>query len=475
MKSAPTHSTPAASAPLQSRYRRTLIFGLGGIALVIVLFLGLNQFQRHLTQREIDSKLAAIRAQGLPTNLAELNAFYPPVPDADNAALLLDQVGRHIVNWSYYDPQLGLSSNSLIHATNAITPSARVVLSDLMGSNQTALKLIYDATARTRFRYPIDFSKSSQLPVAHWGEMRKLVQLLRLESIHHLASGNQPDALKSVEASLFVTRSLDGEPFISSYLVQYACLSTTLTGLEQLLQRAEFPAADLQRIQEILEAMESRHDLQRILHGTRAYFVGTWHEPITTLVTNSSVAVATPFDYWPSFSKAQGWRIYEESGHKEADLLNFLNLCEKLLAAAEQHPATAFATGKDLENRLYTMGIPSFDMIKTTARAHSLVLVFPKQAGTLATLRTAQTALAVERFRLENNRLPQTLGELIPRYLTKAPMDPFNEQPLLYRQSKNGFRIYSAGENGNDDGGLTRAEKSYPGNDDMVFTVERQK
>ncbi|MCD6052166.1 MAG: Bacterial type secretion system protein [Verrucomicrobia bacterium] len=423
----------AVSLRIWPRRRRALILGLCGIALLILLFFGLGQLQRQQTQRKIDAKLAAIRAQGLPVNLTELNAFYLSVPDADNAALLLNQVSRNIVNWPYYDPLIGISPTSLLHATNPITPVAQTALSDLIRSNQTALKLIYDATTRTQFRYPIDLAKNSQVPTDHWGEMKKIVQLLRLESIHHLASGNKPDALKSVEASLFVTRSMDGEPFISSYLVQYACLSITLTGLEQLLQRTEFPATDLQHFQETIAAMEGRHDLLRILHG------------------------------------------YDEGGHKEADLLNFLNLCEKLLAAAEQHPATAFTTGKELENRLYTLGIPSFDMIKTSARAHSLVLVFPKQAGMLATLRTAQTALAVERFRLENNRLPQSLGELIPRYLTKAPMDPFNEQPLLYRSTQTGFRIYSAGENGKDDGGQTRAEKSYPENDDMVFAVERLK
>jgi len=440
---------------------------------MIVLFLGLNQLQRHLTQRKIDAKLTVLRAQGLPVTLAELNAFYPAVPDADNAALLLDQVSRHLINWPYYDPLIGFHSNSVLYATNPITPAAQAALSDLIRSNQTALKLIYDATARTQFRYPLDLAKNSHVPTEHWGQLKKLVQLLRLESIHHLAAGSKTDALRSVEASLFVTRSLDGEPLLASYLVQYSCLDITVTGLEQLLQRTGFTAAELQRLQDLIAPMEGRLDLPRILHGVRAHALGTWHEPLATQLANSHSFVATPFDYWPSFFRAHGWRIYEQGGHKEADLLNFLHLCEELLALAQEPPATALLNGKKLENRLYAWGNPSFDMINTTAMSYPLVRVFPKQAGTLATMRITQTALAVERFRLENHRLPSTLGELIPRYLAKAPMDPFNEQPLLYRITEKGFRIYSTGENGKDDGGLTRAEKSYPDNDDMVFTVER--
>ncbi len=40
---------------------------------------------------EVEAKLQEIRAVGLPTNGKELNAFYPTVPDNENAALLMTQ------------------------------------------------------------------------------------------------------------------------------------------------------------------------------------------------------------------------------------------------------------------------------------------------------------------------------------------------------------------------------------------------
>jgi len=453
------------------RRHRAVVLGWGGIALFLLLLLAFGQLQRHLTQQKIDTKLAAIRAQGLPVTLSELNDFYAPVPDVDNAALLLNQVSRQIINWPYYDPLIGISPTSVLYATNPITLAAQVALNDLIRSNQTALKLIYDATNRTQFRYPLELAKNSHVPSEHWGEMKKLVQLLRLESIHHLASGRKADALQSVEASLFVTRSLDGEPLLASYLVQYACLDISLTGLEQLLQRTKFPAEDLHRLQEKLLAQENRLDLSRILCGARACAVGTWY----AAYMNSSHATRSPTPYIPNFLGTYAWRIYEQGGHKEVDLLNFLNLYAEIVAVAKLSPAAALESGRQLENRLNATLTPSMNMIRTTWEARPLLRIFPKQAGMLATLRTTQTALAVERFRLENNRLPSTLGELIPNYLAKAPMDPFNERPLLYRITEKGFRIYSTGENGQDDGGLTRAEKQYPGNDDMVFAMERPK
>jgi len=66
--------------------------------------------------------------------------------------------------------------------------------------------------------------------------------------------------------------------------------------------------------------------------------------------------------------------------------------------------------------------------------------------------------------------------EVIPRYLSKVPIDPFTDGPMLYRITTNGFRVYNAGENGHDDGGLTRHENSFANkSDDVVFLIEGER
>lgn len=474
MKSAQPYPPPAASDSPPPRRRRGLIYGSFGIILFIVLFLGLSQLQRHFTQQKIDAKLAAIRAQGLPISLVELNTFYEAVPDEENAALLLNQVSRHIVNWPYYDTHIGISRTSLLYATNPITPQAKAALSNLISSNQPALKLIHKATDRSRFRYPLDFTQDPAASINHWGEMKKLVQLLRLESLNHFAEDRKVKALNSVRASLFVIRSMDGEPVQSSLHAQYACAAIALSGLEELLQRADFTAADLQSLQDDIHTLENSLDITRVLHGTRAYTLGSWPTLASSVAARSGYAIATPFGSFPAFVQRRAWQMYEQGGHKEADLLNFLDLYEEILAIAKLPSQEALVASQNLEKQLKASLKPSMNMIKTTSELSLLLQIFPKQAALLAVLRNAQTALAVERFRLENNRLPDGLGEIIPQYLSAAPIDPFTGHPLQYRFTEHGFRVYCFGEDGQDDGGLTRLEKSYSENDDLVFKLERQ-
>jgi hypothetical protein len=68
-------------------------------------------------------------------------------------------------------------------------------------------------------------------------------------------------------------------------------------------------------------------------------------------------------------------------------------------------------------------------------------------------LRCAQAALAAERFRLAQGRLPDSLNALMPNYLPELPIDPFDGQPLKFRATDEGITIYSIYENEQDDEG----------------------
>ena len=63
------------------------------------------------------------------------------------------------------------------------------------------------------------------------------------------------------------------------------------------------------------------------------------------------------------------------------------------------------------------------------------------------------TEFALREYILEHGRSPETLAELVPRYLAAIPGDPFSGHPLVYRQRGNGYLLYSVGANGIDDGG----------------------
>lgn len=74
--------------------------------------------------------------------------------------------------------------------------------------------------------------------------------------------------------------------------------------------------------------------------------------------------------------------------------------------------------------------------------------------------RSSLIAVAIERFRRDQNRLPTALTELVPTYLNELPADPFTGRPLLFQATAGAYTVYSVGPNQKDDGGDLTSESS---------------
>ena len=86
--------------------------------------------------------------------------------------------------------------------------------------------------------------------------------------------------------------------------------------------------------------------------------------------------------------------------------------------------------------------------------------------------RLLQSALALRAYRLEQGRSPDSLEDLVPRYLPSVPLDPYGEGGPMRDEPRPEPHAYSLGPDGTDDGGrtlpwrsLTRA--NYPPEGDL--------
>ena len=90
-----------------------------------------------------------------------------------------------------------------------------------------------------------------------------------------------------------------------------------------------------------------------------------------------------------------------------------------------------------------------------------------------ASRRATQLSYAVHLYKARTGQWPQSLNDLPARYTEGARTDPFSGQDFVYRVTGEGFTIYSASENGRDDGGAHHSrwsdEKTDDGGDDFVF------
>jgi len=77
-----------------------------------------------------------------------------------------------------------------------------------------------------------------------------------------------------------------------------------------------------------------------------------------------------------------------------------------------------------------------------------------KAAFSETMLQIVITALAIKRYQIQNNRMPENLSQLIPAFLKQIPRDPLDGQPLRYKIKSDGrMLLYSIGKDYVDDGG----------------------
>ena len=87
--------------------------------------------------------------------------------------------------------------------------------------------------------------------------------------------------------------------------------------------------------------------------------------------------------------------------------------------------------------------------------------IYPRK---LASTHAVSVAVALTNCRLATGHYPATLDELVPKYLSAVPSDPFDGKPMRYVLSDGSATIYSVGPDRVDDGGDVElpAEGSRP-------------
>jgi hypothetical protein len=121
---------------------------------------------------------------------------------------------------------------------------------------------------------------------------------------------------------------------------------------------------------------------------------------------------------------------------------------EKTLARTGRNESTVFAW----THPLASIALSSFQsrQIKLTVEME-------------ARRRMAITAIALERYRTRRGDYPDRLSGLVPELVVAIPVDPVDGMALRYaRTADGGFRLYSVGLDGRDNGGARQTDLVWP-------------
>jgi hypothetical protein len=389
----------------------------------------------------------------------ELEAARAVIPDAENAALRV-LAARQLLPLRPWLPFLtrpwnegslgDLPPPALLDEEQA--PTLRTELEQVAA----ALALARQVAELPRGRYTVAWASDyvgTLLP--HVDAAGMVARLLSLDALLRAHDGAQEEALVSCRAALNTGRSLGDEPTVGSQLTRTRLVGLALRTLERVLAQGEGPAAALEAVQRLLET-ESEEPLALI--AARAERAGV-HAHLYVVRTGAFNRAA-----YGLRSSALGPQVDDvlDRARARASHGAFLRYLTEWVEIAklppeQQHDRLQQLGKADLELPVLLASMTEGGDCRRTAASFHLAL---------AQLRCGLTAVAVERYRLEHGRWPDTLAALVPRFLGAVPADPYDGASLRFRRLHNGVVIYALGPDRKDDGGhLDRDSPKAPGTD----------
>ncbi|UCH34087.1 MAG: hypothetical protein JSV65_16270 [Armatimonadota bacterium] len=416
-------------------------------------------------QRARDARLEKLYAAGVPRRWEDVAP--PPVPDEENAAILYLQA---------FDT-LELPRDDDLLLSDLLRPDVldqrgdlRVQARQILARNAAALRLLKQAAAKPRCRFPLDWHLDpNQVVFPQFRDLRACVRLLAADAVIAAERGDADYAVASCRAGVKMSEHVSREPLLIGFLTSVSVLATAVRSFPYVLERSSFDESTCRALFKDLADIECVDSLQKAMavNACEALwsFEAARNQPgkIRELFGEASGIVDS------TFGRAL-FSLYLSPGNlmrlrEEFDYAGFL---EAALHATAQPYRLGSHARLDAESRIERM--PRYFLI---ARTLGFVPTFAVRSRdeALARRNAMQVALALEAYHTKHGAYPDSLDALRSYPGWDLPKDPFSGKPFAYRRKGAGFVLYSWGVDLDDDAGRPYDSQTRDG--DMVWEFER--
>ena len=366
-----------------------------------------------------------------------------------------DETSEHLPGIGYPDlPAIG----------QPIPKEMKEAISKFVAKNQNALARLHEASAMKLCRYPVDLTQGYETQLCHLVKIRSGSRLLKLEAVNHLEHERPELATRSVSSLLALARSLRNEPSLISQIVRLSFQQMAANMLERILNRTPVSDEVLSSLGLDLAQSEYLEGLKKGLMGERCCVIALFENPF---IGPQESFLGKDNDVMVKFS----YHLMKMNGTWDKDFLTYLQFISAYVEVLDSSPETQLKQSKIINRQVMNL---DHKFLLSNAFLLSLEKAVQKKLRTVAILRAARIALALERHRNAREKLPKELSDLVPTFLEDVPTDPFDGIPLRYKRLIKGYLLYSIGEDGVDDGGVRNKDRDEAEVErDIRFKVER--
>ena len=444
------------------------------IALLIGVVFAKLRAENRRDHAEVQKRLDAIRAAGLPMSAQDLAKLYPDPPPELDARLLLKPALAMLSDPQ--DPTNLLFFDLALPRFAPLDESAVAEGQLWLERNQAAFGLIPWSKLEGAW-FGVGFTNDLlNLTQAPLHKMNCIAKLLCLRAVLEAERQNPREAMRSLQQAAMVANTLKNDLPIH-FLVKDNVQTCVSRALERIISRVNLSDADLASFSGFLTITNIGATKESVIINER---------PLALLIANFLQSGASQLTNGVLSPGRRLIRTFRSALlYHDADLLHYLKWSDSCLAALELPMTNAIPLLRKMEekrqNDLKNKHVSYLDAFKKdrisllTAQELQVTRFLLPELRAVAHVRLAIAAMTVERWRhAHGGRVPDSLAEQTPDFQPVIPTDPFDGQPLHYKKLATGYVLYSIGEDLTDDGGKEETSDGTGGHRyDITFTVNK--
>ena len=384
--------------------------------------------------REIDARIAAIKAQGDPVSGKDL---IPHVPDSENGAVIYEKVFR------ITEPgreEIGKASKMTSSPDGAHEPGALASARRIASKYRSVLPLIEEASSRPQCRFKSNWSDPVEERLQPYlDKVRNVSQLLSVIAIVDAADGKMDDSVRTVGLSYKLSESLNDEPRLTGSVTRYKCISAASRSLKQSMQYGNISERQAHKLFDLLRRIDVWSGFQIAMKGERA----------TGLDMMDRMRQVIRFDNDDKRIMDLNIIGWLQDVRSCADELFYLKYMDHVMESVSMpyRDQIAYLDEREPDFPSYVlMSVIVTPIYAKSMRAHH---------EAMATLAGDRVFLAVLAYRSKFGGYPASLDDVESRLGWKLPMDPMTGKQFRYRREGDGFIVYGLGKNLKDDNAMT--------------------
>lgn len=355
--------------------------------------------------------------------------------------------------------------------------------------NAEALREIRRILQSPVLRNAVDYSEGFKVKLGHLTTAKAPAAWFAGAAQVALREREPGTAVDNLVAMVHLQKPLLDDRLVMSELVRVALGAVAQSATWQALQFDDWRDEDLLRLQAAWESHDFIKAMLRALEGelvlvheSRARLRTSYAEASDMLYAMQNfmttgagfgmgpAATASPSQQlWSDAKKQVHVRLWmfawlDQSQARSLESIHgLLAAAREAVAANSLAPFTRYASG--LEKTQEKKG--RYDQLRFPDTSPEISLRGIVSMSFRAETDRSMTvcAVALKRFFMENQRLPSSLSDLVPEFLSSVPIDSMDGRPMRYRLTPDGtFVLYSVGQDGEDDGGDASAVNAVSGN-----------